>query len=262
MYRVLFGEKPDWAELIGSRLDRCCYEARFSNLAGGEPLDAYDCVVPLLEEQYAPLRALPAGARQNFLIPNHSAEAIASDKLETIRFLSAAGFGRNFPEVFISSVYYPYVYKRRTGGFGEQVELVFTLEQQRRLLESCVDQDCYFKQRYVEGTREYTAHFIAVNGEVAFAKCYWFDFGENYFIKGRRFPHRETGHAAMPFPILFSDILTKLDYSGTCCFNFKIEDGCPLIFEINPRFGGSLCRDINAYLKAYLRALRVTTSRY
>ena len=96
---------------------------------------------------------------------------------------------------------------------------------------------------------------MPLRGDILFSKCYWFDFRERYFVKGSRCEHSATGEISMPAPYLFSDMLTKLHYTGTCCFNFKMEAGEPLIFEINPRFGGSLCRDINAYLAAYLLAL-------
>lgn len=254
MYRILFGEKPDWGELIRSRLDRNLFKADFCDLRSGSP-EEYDCVVPLLEEHYAPLRALPAGVRRNFFVPRPAAEAIAGDKLETVRFLSAAGFGRYFPAIYADEVKYPFVYKKRSGRYGQHVEIIFTPDQQATF-EARIDRDCYFKQRHVEGAREYTAHFIAVNGILVFSKCYWFDFDGPYFVKGRRYPHSDTGEAAVPFPILFRDILRKLDFTGTCCFNFKLEMGTPRIFEINPRFGASLCRDINAYLKAYLGALQ------
>jgi predicted ATP-grasp superfamily ATP-dependent carboligase len=49
--------------------------------------------------------------------------------------------------------------------------------------------------------------------------------------------------------------LQAFDYSGTSCFNYKIADGRPKLFEINPRPGGSLRLDLNAYLDAYLAAL-------
>lgn len=38
----------------------------------------------------------------------------------------------------------------------------------------------------------------------------------------------------------FIDIVKKLNYSGGFCANFKLQDGVIKIFEINPRFGGSV----------------------
>jgi hypothetical protein len=45
--------------------------------------------------------------------------------------------------------------------------------------------------------------------------------------------------------------------TGTCCIDYKIDNGLPKLFEINPRYGASLTGDINRYLKAYLRSLGV-----
>ena len=53
----------------------------------------------------------------------------------------------------------------------------------------------------------------------------------------------------------FEAILDAMSYTdGTCCFN-KERDGRLLIFEVNPRFGGSLFRDINTCLVAYTGAV-------
>lgn len=227
-------------------------------IAGSKPdgRPDWNCVVvsPLLEDDYVPLWARPPGTRCNFLVPDPTAQAIAGDKLATVSFFAARGYGHFFPEIRQAPIAYPFVYKNRIGGFGEQVEIIFSAEQQHAF-ESQIDRNCYFKQRYVEGKREFTAHFIALRGNVVFSKCYWFEFEERYFVKGNRFPHSASGEIAMPAPIIFADMLRRLGYTGTCCFNFKMEAGRPLIFEINPRFGASLCRDINAYLAAYLRAL-------
>jgi hypothetical protein len=54
---------------------------------------------------------------------------------------------------------------------------------------------------------------------------------------------------------LFSEILARLEFEGTACFDYKIVNGKPVIFEINPRFGGSLCSDITGYLDAYVGSL-------
>jgi carbamoylphosphate synthase large subunit len=50
-------------------------------------------------------------------------------------------------------------------------------------------------------------------------------------------------------------ILEALGYEGTCCFNYKWEGEAIRILELNPRFGGSLVGEVNAYLDAHLEAL-------
>jgi carbamoylphosphate synthase large subunit len=39
---------------------------------------------------------------------------------------------------------------------------------------------------------------------------------------------------------LFAAMLRSINFDGLCCINYKIVDGRPFIFEINPRFGASL----------------------
>jgi carbamoylphosphate synthase large subunit len=39
---------------------------------------------------------------------------------------------------------------------------------------------------------------------------------------------------------VFKDIIKHLHYSGPCNIDFKLINGHPRIFEINPRLGGSL----------------------
>lgn len=48
---------------------------------------------------------------------------------------------------------------------------------------------------------------------------------------------------------LFSDILNLIDFNGLFCFNFKIVDDVPMIFEINPRLGWSLCNHFYSSMK-------------
>ena len=49
--------------------------------------------------------------------------------------------------------------------------------------------------------------------------------------------------------------LWTLGYEGTCCFNYKLVDGAPVILELNPRFGGSLVGDVAIYVAAHLEAI-------
>ena len=51
----------------------------------------------------------------------------------------------------------------------------------------------------------------------------------------------------------FSAILNSIGYEGLCCFDYKVINGKPQIFEINPRFGGSL----SAYFFTFLKKLNL-----
>ncbi len=56
---------------------------------------------------------------------------------------------------------------------------------------------------------------------------------------------------------VFADILQIAGFTdGTCCVDYKVVDGIPKIFEVNPRFGWSLLYDLGNYLRAYAIAAR------
>lgn len=48
---------------------------------------------------------------------------------------------------------------------------------------------------------------------------------------------------------IFNKIFKKLDYSGFACANFIINSNKILIFEINPRIGGSLIHNKEYFMK-------------
>jgi predicted ATP-grasp superfamily ATP-dependent carboligase len=50
---------------------------------------------------------------------------------------------------------------------------------------------------------------------------------------------------------IFSDLLNAIGFEGLCCIDYKVKNGIPYIFEINPRFGGSL----SFYFFSFLRHL-------
>lgn len=54
-----------------------------------------------------------------------------------------------------------------------------------------------------------------------------------------------------PFLLLWDRLLDTLGFEGLCCINYKLNNGRPLLLEINPRFGGSL----GEYFFAFLRHL-------
>jgi hypothetical protein len=57
-------------------------------------------------------------------------------------------------------------------------------------------------------------------------------------------------------PPELSAIIKLLNYSGCACFNYKIVDGAPIIFEMNPRVGASFTRAPDQYLESYFESIR------
>ena len=89
-----------------------------------------------------------------------------------------------------------------------------------------------------------------------YSLCYRYDMGEPLSVRGRGAAPRLI-EPADPAPAMgpCAAILDALAYEGTCCFNYKLEGGRPMLLELNPRFGGSLVGDVTGYLQAHLAAL-------
>jgi hypothetical protein len=252
MKRILFAHKKDWIEPVAERLDRSRFDASFRNFREPPPFSQFDGIVPLRLSDYAPLRAYPG--RAAFLIPDPAAVAIADDKPSFMTFLRDNGFGEFTPKVYDGAVRYPFIYKKRVDVAGKNARIVFTPEEHAAFEQGIVAAE-YFRQEYVGGRTEYTSHFLAVDGRPAFDSTLEFTFGRDHFIRGLRCEADCSRKIDTPFADVFGAILKALNYTGTGCFNYKIENGRPKIFELNPRAGGSLRLDLNAYLDAYLAAL-------
>ena len=252
MKRILFADKDDWLEPVRERVDAARYEPHFHDFQD-PALDfgAFDAVVPLRLSDYAPMRGRPAAS---FLIPDRRTVQTMHDKTRFNAFLAEKGFGALVPEVYGDAVEYPFIYKKHHDQAGISSKVVRDPEE-RAAFERSIDAGEYYKQRYVGGRQEYTTHYLAVVGEPRFDTTVEFSFDGEHFVRGVNFSADRIDKIATPFRDTFAAILQALAFSGTCCFNYKIEDGAPLIFEVNPRAGGSLRLELNPYLDAYLEAL-------
>ena len=187
------------------------------------------------------------------LVPGKRAVQTMHDKTRFNDFLAANGFGDLVPAVYGDAVEYPFIYKKHHDQAGINSKIVHSPEE-RAAFEATIDPGEYYRQRYVGGRNEYTTHLLSVDGAVRFAATVEFAFDGDHFVRGVNFEARSIARVETPFAQTFAAILGKLAYTGTCCFNYKIERGKPLIFEVNPRVGGSLRLDLNPYLDAYLAA--------
>jgi hypothetical protein len=113
-----------------------------------------------------------------------------------------------------------------------------------------------FAQALAPGEVEFATHILRAGGQIRYASTFAFKMAGPSLVLGKHQEPLSTrfipGCAHLP---LFSQILALLAYEGTACFDYKVVDGQPLVFEINPRYGGSLSADVTAYLDAYVGAL-------
>lgn len=247
---MVFGAFADFQPTIAANLDRARFAADFQPL--DDPADA-DAVAPLALGHYERLRRWPDGARALAIYPAADTAALCDDKLALNRFLAARGFAGVIPPLRDPGPPYPYVLKRRTGYWGRHAHVIHDAAEAEAL---DARQPDWFAQTFVPGEVEYAAHILRDRGRIWYAATARYELGRPDAVLGAHArPLRVTLTRGCVHLRGFAEILAALDYEGTCCIDYKLTDGVPRIFEINPRFGASLAHDVNAYLDNYLAAL-------
>src|SRR5206468_4221225 len=116
--------------------------------------------------------------------------------------------------------------------------------------------DMSFAQALAPGQIEFATHILRASGQIRYVSTFAYEMPGAALILGALQQPVVTHFARGSDHLeLFSDILARLAYEGTACFDYKVVGGQPLLFEINPRYGGSLSADVTAYLDAYVGAL-------
>ena len=99
--------------------------------------------------------------------------------------------------------------------------------------------------KYIQHNRFYTGHFLIKNG-IIIHKVYFFSYtiDENYIQRGA------IQNYQIKYNInddIFNKIFEKINYNGFINIDFIIENDNIIIFEINPRIGGSLINNNNIF---------------
>jgi carbamoylphosphate synthase large subunit len=213
----------------------------------------FDVVVPLQIEHYAPLARFPEWRGRKFIVPSAEVVALCDDKLRLNDFFVAAGFGDFVPARRDYGAPYPYVRKRRHGCYGLHCRIVNDADDERDLHPGDA---AWFAQAFVPGDIEYATHILRVGGRIRYVSTFTYTMAAAGLVKGAL--HAPVSTAFTPGCAhldLFSAVLARLGFEGTACIDYRVVAGRPVLFEINPRFGGSLCADVTAYVDAYLAAL-------
>jgi predicted ATP-grasp superfamily ATP-dependent carboligase len=249
--RVAFGDCSNWEKLIRPHLD-ARYAASFVDLSRVR-LSEFDVVVPLQLSHYAPLRRHSRLLGSKFLIPSPRVVSLCDDKLKLSEFLAAEGFADCVPRLRSAGAPYPYVWKKRRGWWGQHCHIVNGPRDESDL--DLKDQD-WFAQELVPGEVEFATHILRAAGKIRYVSTFVHKMAAAALVNGVRDSPLHSGFMRNCLHLdLFSEILSRLGFEGTACFDYKVLNGKPVLFEINPRFGGSLCSDITAYLDAYIGSL-------
>jgi carbamoylphosphate synthase large subunit len=170
-------------------------------------------------------------------LPQLDVICLCDDKYKLNQMLIENGFAAFIPPMGLN-LNYPYILKKRIDEWGVNSHIVHNAEQALLHADLIGDKD-YFCQDLILGNEEYTTHILFKNHRITCMINLQFSFAANKPIKGK---DAIISSASVPFRYnkIFSAILDSIGFEGLCCINYKIVNGKPLIFEINPRFGGSL----------------------
>lgn len=248
--RVLFSDKYGWETAIRSAINTWRYVPAFNSFSKAD-LDDFDVLVPqhltdivFLNDHDAALRGTKC------FIPPLAALNICNDKMQFNNFVIDMGYASLIPKLN-DGLAYPYILKKRIDENGSRTRIIHNAAEEKPF-HRFIASDHYYRQECVAGCDEFTTHILIVGGQVVFHRTFQFTFGEHLFVKGVGCkPAKRKISRSCPYMGVFTEILNQLEFEGLCCFNYKVADGKLKIFEVNPRYGGSLTQVVSPMLKVY-----------
>lgn len=195
------------------------------------------------------------------LVPNALALTTLGNKKAFALYVAANDLEDFCPTTFWTEdeVVFPCVLKRTDLLAGIGVVVVHSRDELHRILESEFWKNKeVVMQALISGATEYVTHCICRNGRILWHLTFEYELDDPDQIRiSIAYDDLKTVDISPSTLALFERILIGVGYDGPCCVNYKISaNGDVSIFEINPRFGGSLMlRQHVGYLREALGCL-------
>ena len=246
---ILFSEKPIWDSFLVNSFKWTNNKAYFNEFTA-ENIKKYDLVVPLTFSDLIKLVEMREVLQHNPIpIPTIESVRICNDKFIFNSMLIENGFEKYVPRMG-KTLAFPYILKMKEGEYGRGTEIISSKEEEMLCLDM-INSSKYFCQEIVNGKNEFATHIIFKDKKILCSMSNKYIFEVENFINGKtKYICREVTNC--PYLDIFSSILLLIDFEGICCFDYKVVENRPLIFEINPRFGGSL----TSYFFSFVRHLK------
>lgn len=185
---------------------------------------------------------------------------ILSNKRYFQQAMRERGFAQFIPEVWYheQTLIFPCLIKREDLSAGRGVYRVENVYDLMRIRQNPIfSNQSYFFEEQIPGEEEFVTHIVAKNGNVLLMHTFCYSMGaENVIRVPGNYQNISTVDLPTHIKTIFELVFNSFNYSGSACINFKMHDGSPKIFEINPRMGGSLMMPDNLkYLVDVLGAL-------
>jgi hypothetical protein len=200
------------------------------------------------------------------LRPDRRALAALDSKLDFARYLRAAGLTDLAPRVFLpgEAPDFPLVLKPSRGTNGRGVTFIDGPEHlARELAEPRWRKRAPVLQERIAGDADYVTHVVCRAGRILRHLTYRHQLAATGVQSFGSIVRTEPATAAATDIEAFGWLLAPLGYDGPATIDWRRRpDGRPAVFEINPRFGGSLMRperqaDLAGMLRAVLQYARL-----
>jgi len=198
-------------------------------------------IIPLMETH---LFEMPTNF--NSLTSTPELVKLIADKLILTEELISSNFDQFVPKTWTNpeDSAFPCILKRRDLNGGQGIRILRSVRDlQEALTEFEFQGTQYFFQELVSADEEYVCHLVAMKGEILFSNYFEYVMPHPDVVRRRGGQTTFTNRGSnldCKVSSVFKNIIKHLNYSGPCNIDFKLINGLPKIFEINPRLGGSL----------------------
>lgn len=197
-----------------------------------------DLVIPLLIHDVRLLQKSRDLLENNPIrIPKEEVVNLCDNKYLFNKTLVEKGFQDFVPKIG-KDLPLPFMLKKKVTWAGDFCYVISDAEKKAKY-DELINSEDYFCQEIVGGVNEYATHILFKDGKIVETLTVEYTFYDEIPINGKS-GFAYTKIVKCKCLDTFSSILNAIGYEGLCCFDYKIADGKPKIFEINPRFGGSL----------------------
>ncbi len=177
------------------------------------------------------------------LIPNRRAVEILRNKATFAAYINEYGLADLCPVTYESGEHaeFPCILKRVNASYGRDSMVLRSKQELARAV--ALSQEEFILQSLVRGTTEYTTHCICKDGRIIWSYSVGFEMDGPEEIRRGMVCKEHLGRVTPPAGTFaaIERVLAPLGYSGPCNVNYKRSGaGTISIFEVNPRFGGSL----------------------
>ena len=176
------------------------------------------------------------------LVPPKEVVHIASYKDKFYNFLIEQGFQEYIPQTLDAPDFNtPFIVKRLHGEGGLGIFLVWDKDRYSEVMQQpSLKNEPYILEEYIEGDDEYVFYVVCKDGEILWSASLVGQAPTDSRVQKGSFANASEVEINAEVLDVFTAIFKALKYTGPANFNYKLKNNKPIIFEMNPRMGGTL----------------------